>query len=409
MKKKDKIKILYIGPIPPEVGGQAYGGIATHLWELATYARKNGYDVHILANTTSSFTKDGIKIIGSSQDNKLLKAFKGLKFWLTLNKSRTDFLSFLSFREKLGIIYRAYYLKQILENIKPDLIHVHSLHNNDNLALKILQPSIPIIITDHGAFGGIRGKKDILRVSYASDLANYVICVSRQTKDRLERLGLKYPIKTAIIHNPIYINNFPQLNREELRESLKIGNKKIVFFSGVYEPIRKKGLDILLGAFSTNDYLRVNCKLVVLTKGEGINYAENFISQIGIDGVVLTPKPRDEIAKYYNVADVFVMPSKVEGFPLSYIEALSVGTPVVGFHRVLREIENLLGIYIGEKFNANKESEEVLAKKIIKVLNANFDRKVLRKKVIEKMSWNAKFCEFDSVYRGLLKNVQKTD
>jgi|GEM_PF-5035260 len=29
----DKVRVLYIDPIPPEVGGRFYGGIATHLWE----------------------------------------------------------------------------------------------------------------------------------------------------------------------------------------------------------------------------------------------------------------------------------------------------------------------------------------------------------------------------------------
>lgn len=41
MKKLDKIKILYIRPIPLEIGGEAFGGIATHLWDLATHAYKN--------------------------------------------------------------------------------------------------------------------------------------------------------------------------------------------------------------------------------------------------------------------------------------------------------------------------------------------------------------------------------
>lgn len=50
------IRILYTDPIPPEVDGSSYGGIATHLWDLANQARKHDYDVYILANTTHSFT-----------------------------------------------------------------------------------------------------------------------------------------------------------------------------------------------------------------------------------------------------------------------------------------------------------------------------------------------------------------
>ena len=72
MKNLSKTKILYIGPIPPEVGGQSAGGIATHAWQLAVQSYKRGYEVYILAHTTSSFTKDGIKVICLPQKNKLL-------------------------------------------------------------------------------------------------------------------------------------------------------------------------------------------------------------------------------------------------------------------------------------------------------------------------------------------------
>jgi len=410
MKKKAKIRILYIGPVPPEVGGQAYGGIATHLWELATYAHKNGYDVYILANTSSSFVKDGIKIIGSLQGNKLSKAFKSLKFGLTLDKSRTEFLKFLSFKERLVVLYEAYQLKQILETIKSDIIHVHSLHNDYNLALKILQPSIPIIITDHGAYWGIKKGKDLIKVKHALSIASKVICVSSHVKEKLKQimrsLNLDYGTKLHVIHNPIDINKMPLLDREELR---KMGRKKIVFFLGVYEPIRTKRLDLLLKAFTVSSYLRHNCKLVILTKGEGIHYAKEYISRYNIDGIVLNPRPRNEVFEYYTVADVFVMPSTFEAFGIAYVEALLTGAPVVGYYKTIKVLERLLDIYIGEGFDPSREGAKELAEKIEKVLNTEFNRELLRKKVIENLSWDKKFREFDMIYREVLFNTNTNE
>jgi glycosyltransferase involved in cell wall biosynthesis len=401
LKKIDKIKILYIGPIPPEVGGQSYGGIATHLWELATQARRKAYDVYILANATS-FTQDGIKVIGLPPKNKLLKAFYGVKFWLTLDKTKINFLNFIGFKEKLGMLYRAYCLK----SIKPDLIHVHSLHNSDNLVLKILQPSIPVVITDHGAFWGIKEEKDLVRVGTALSVASSVICVSQYVKKRLEQLNLKYRKKLSVIHNPINVNRLPLLNREGLRR-YKWGKKKIVFFSGVTEPIRRKRLDLLLRTLAADNYLRDNCKLVILTGGEGVRYAKEFISRNEIDGIVLSRIQWDEIVEYYTVSDVFVMPSISEPFGIVYVEALLAGTPVVGFHETVKELENSLDIYIGEKFDASREEEKKLAQKIIKVLNTDFDRKLLRRKAIENLSWDVKFNEFDSIYKEILKYARK--
>lgn len=75
----------------------------------------------------------------------------------------------------------------------------------------------------------------------------------------------------------------------------------------------------------------------------------------------------------------------------------------MGFPESIRELEHLLGICIGEKFDASNEDEKALAEKIIKVLNTDFDRKLVRKKVIENLSWDAKFSEFDSVYKEVLQ------
>jgi glycosyltransferase involved in cell wall biosynthesis len=41
--------------------------------------------------------------------------------------------------------------------------------------------------------------------------------------------------------------------------------------------------------------------------------------------------PRDELARVYAAADVFVMPSKSETFGLVMLEAMATGTPVAAF------------------------------------------------------------------------------
>ena len=76
--------------------------------------------------------------------------------------------------------------------------------------------------------------------------------------------------------------------------------------------------------------------------------------------------------------------------------------PIVGLYWNVSEIEKSLGVYVGERFNASKEDEKILAGKITKVLNIDFDREFLRRKVIENLSWEAKFGEFDSVYKEVL-------
>jgi len=402
VKSSSKIEILYIGPIPPKVGGQSAGGIATHCWQLATQAAKRGYEVYILANTTASFTRDGVKVICSPQRNKFLKALYTAKFWLTVNKSKIRCLNFLSFKEKVSVLYRGYLLKEVINFLKPNLIHIHSLHNTQTLSLKLVANSIRLVITDHGFWQGIHKKKDLEKIRKTASVADYIICVSNFSKEQLENYGLASLVKKKVIHNPIGADKIPLLEPEEIRHKLGLVNKKVIFFSGVVEPVKRKGLDILLKAIAVNPYLREKCKVIVITNEEGMDYAQKFVGQNRIDRLILGPQPWDRIIKFYNVADVFAMPSRSESFGIVYEESLLAGTPLVGFHPILRELEHLLGIYIGEKFDANKEDEKALAEKIIKVLNTDFDRKFLRKKVIENLSWTTQFNKFDVVYKEII-------
>jgi len=110
----------------------------------------------------------------------------------------------------------------------------------------------------------------------------------------------------------------------------------------------------------------------------------------------------EQLAKYYNAADVFVLPSRSEGFAQAYIESLLSGTPVLGFCENIEEMDELLGIYVGEKFDAGKEDEKALAEKVTKVLNTDFDRKLLRTKVKESFSRDVIFNSYDQAYKEML-------
>jgi glycosyltransferase involved in cell wall biosynthesis len=221
--ERNKIKVLYIGPIPPEVGGRFHGGVATHLWELATQASKRGYDVHILAEDAIMPTsKLIIRNIGNVKiiippTYKLVKVLKAIRFSLVALQLKLDarFLQFFDFKEMLFILYLADVLREVIDTIKPNLIHVHSLLSSFNLALRIVNPPIPIITTDHGAYWEVRKqRKGLLKLGLALSIPSLrkVICVSKHVKEKLLRFHTilsKYfptlisPDNIVVIHNPI--------------------------------------------------------------------------------------------------------------------------------------------------------------------------------------------------------------
>ena len=202
---------------------------------------------------------------------------------------------------------------------------------------------------------------------------------------------------------PIGKDRVPMLDRVKARDELGWGEKKVVCFYGTFQPIKKKGLDLLFGAFAGNPNLRDSCRLVIRTGREGAQYARDRFKREGIDGLVLNRISWDEMVRYYNASDLFVMPSRSEGFGITYVEALLAGTPVVGFHRTLGEIEKIVGVYIGERFDPENEDPEILARKMLKVLGTDFDRGRLRDSVLRSLLWENRFKEYEKVYREALK------
>ena len=416
MTRSSKMRILYIGPIPPEVGGKTSGGVATYCWELAQEAFKKGYEVYIMPSGNSLLKIEDhvlvhLPIFHSTR--KLYKYLRACKAYLTYEKKLKS-LIFLSFREKVRTSYLAYRLDRVVQLVKPDLIHVLHILDVANFALGCIDSSPPIIVTEHGVgllyqyemhkLYGARTRAQLFkRVMESARRAQCIVSVSEFSKASfLDVFGVPEHGNIKAILNPINPDKVPLLDKAEAKKLLGLEEKPVLLFCGVHLPIQRKGLDILLTAISKDEYLCNKCKLIVVTNKEGKVFADKFFTRQGLDGLTFVSLPRETLVKVYNAADVFVMPSRQEGIGLVYYEALLAGTPVVGFYKSVQELECELGIYIGEGFNAATEGPKDLAEKIKKVLNMRIDRQALRKAVVEKLSWEVKFQEYDRIYREVL-------
>src|SRR5207248_1608633 len=72
-------------------------------------------------------------------------------------------------------------------------------------------------------------------------------------------------------------------------------------------------------------------RYVLVGEGEDRARIETLVRELNLFGVVILAggvSPR-ELADYYNLCDVFAMPSKGEGFGIVYLEALACGKPVL--------------------------------------------------------------------------------
>ncbi|HEY9647161.1 MAG TPA: glycosyltransferase [Chroococcidiopsis sp.] len=93
-----------------------------------------------------------------------------------------------------------------------------------------------------------------------------------------------------------------------------------------------KGYDQILRALPQIRQQVPNVHYILVGKGDDRPRVERLIAELGLqDCVTLTGfVPDRELNNHYNLCDVFVMPSKGEGFGIVYLEALACGKPTIG-------------------------------------------------------------------------------
>lgn len=414
------MKILYIGPIPPENGGIKSGGVATYCWELANQAQKAGFEVAILTHLKKEPVQSPIHIIGWPHHNILQKIFIGF-YEMSRSGRIKDWRGYLRLRDWLIVYYKRYILRSLLSKIKPHIVHVGQLLDPATISLGLIQPCPPIVVTDHGIGMAIEGglqKEYGVSSDYNKTFrqilksVDKVVCVSNFARESLLRLvgedngGENFAQKARAILNPIDVEKFLFLKREHAKQALNLQDKPVILFVGVHLPFEKKGLGILLEAFSVDDYLRQQAIALIISDANTCSKVEEIAQQYGINALTVEAVSRTVLSSYYNAADVFVMPSKLEGIGLAYSEALLAGVPIVGFHKSVEELQSQLGLYIGEKFDANVEGPVELAQKIRHVLERKIDRESLRRAVVEHLSWGVKFKEYEELYRHLTSKAR---
>jgi glycosyltransferase involved in cell wall biosynthesis len=151
--------------------------------------------------------------------------------------------------------------------------------------------------------------------------AGKVICLSHALANEVNNLGIP-DSKISVIPNGVDLTKFtplPPLRRE-----------KIILYVGSL--IQRKGIDILLQAFSTISSDLPDYRLVFIGEGELRDSLKLAIHQQKLeDKVIFTgPQPQNEVRKWMQQAKVFVLPSIEEGQGVVLIEALACGTPCVG-------------------------------------------------------------------------------
>lgn len=195
----------------------------------------------------------------------------------------------------------------------------------------------------------------------------------------------------------------PIQERAFLRKSLGLSEQtQLVLFVG--RLAKSKNLHVLIRAMSQ---LPTHCHLLVVGKGDDEEEMRQLTNVLDMTNRVHFVGPQHKkLPLYYSIADVCVLPTYIETFGQTYLEAMACGTPVIGFSSRLPQCRNATDEIIEDGITGKIVMDLghlALAKAISRILTQPSENilsmgKAARIKVIEEYNWE-KFTE------NLINNV----
>jgi glycosyltransferase involved in cell wall biosynthesis len=212
-------------------------------------------------------------------------------------------------------------LYQVIRAYKPDLVHAHSSKAGLIGRVAASLAKVPSVFTAHGfAFTENAGvMRRILAISgewIAARLGGAVIAVSDYDSDLAVRCRVLSPNQVSVIHNGLPDMSF----RATPAAGLQVN---IVMVARFAPP---KAHDSVLRALSG---LHVDFKLWFIGDGPSIARVRADSIKFGLSERVLFMGTRSDVPELLSKAHIFVLASEYEGLPISILEAMRAGLPVV--------------------------------------------------------------------------------
>lgn len=296
-------------------------------------------------------------------------------------------------------------LVRLIRQEKVDLIQSHLLGASVYSAMAGKLTGTPVVATIHGEVDiGARERLQWLKMGALNMGARQIIAVSGGLRDDILRRTSLRPDKLEIIYNGIDTSAFQRPRSDALRRQFGWSDKEFVI--GCLGNIRPaKGYDILLQAVAMLGQDSPYC-FVVAGQPDKSGLYERLLAQhaeLGLEERVRFLGFLDDAAQYLASLDLFLSTSTTEGLPLSAIQAMAAGLPLLatrvgGYEELVTDRENGWLVPAGnpqaiaeaiQQLGVDAELRDRLAKNARRHVQATFDSRVM-------------FAHYQTVYERLL-------
>ncbi|MGA4533494.1 glycosyltransferase family 4 protein [Ectopseudomonas chengduensis] len=279
------------------------GGASVHLLDLAAGLQSCGYDITILVGGQGIFLQH-------AQDRSL----------------SCISLKYLTREIDLVIDIKAIFeLRGVLKRLKPDLIHLHSSKAGIIGRISAIGLPAPCIFTAHGwAFTeGVSPRRRFLYrfiERLIAPLAKRIITVSDYDRTLALAGRVALPGQLAVVHN-----GMPDISAKMRAQRVALGD--IVRFVMVARFEAPKDQLSLLRAFAALP--SGQWRLELIGDGPQMQAAIDLATSLGLADSVIFSGACIDVASRLAASDVFILISRWEGLPLTILEAMRAGLPVI--------------------------------------------------------------------------------
>lgn len=296
-------------------------------------------------------------------------------------------------------------LLKLLKKEKFDIVSSHWILPNGFISYLVAKfTRIPYTITLAGSDVYIANNNILFAfmARLAAQNAKIVFADSPTYVDQLKKTGanaknysiVPYPVDTSMLK----INFSGVLT---LKKELNLKKETIVLLA-VGRLVYKKGFKYLLKAFSNVTKKYKEAILIIVGEGDLENELKQLVESLHLESLVkfVGNIKRDKIVTFYNLADIFIMPSvvdqngNIDDRPVALLEAIACGKPVIatnfpgnslsikegesGFLVPQKNIKSLK--YAISRLIESKELRLSMSREASKIANKNFGIKTIGKK-----------------------------
>ena len=297
---------------------KSIGGRENHVYYLSKELIRKGFDVCVFTNSWNNHvsfeTYDGIPTCR-------------FPFVSVRVRSNNDEIPYRITNPSVFI--------KLMQTYSPDIVHAHDYRHftSDLAAIYSRIYNKPFLLTIHGFFYKTGSLFKAVMAAYDKTLgklslktANKIICVSNQLAQ--QRILKDFRSKIVVVPNGVPFDLMPlQLkNYDYFKQRFGIRRKMIL---AVGRLTYQKGFQYLIKAYRMIMENGDESQLCIV--GPEADYGSELKRLAGdTDSIIFTGSlPVDELKQAYNSADLFVLSSLSEGCPLTLLEAMSFGKPVI--------------------------------------------------------------------------------